>query len=388
MKRFGGIFVLLVFIGAISFFGMVAPSPIYATRKLESLGRLIEQLYGWSGAAELRNSRQLYGKSLLVNFNSEGQIAHLGLKMFPDGVKQQIDPEISEFLERLSLELCLEDQQGKLGSKLKEYKIALYLNQVPLGGLLFQKLEDALLVADNSAVFRLTKDSLNYSATWENGGHQSFEIRFPGQYDLISGRDKKELDDQLEMKLKSYDGSGVQFEDIQRISVTEKETGLWLSSPQSFMIPAVGNSRYFRKSANEQLVWLYDSRFPQESLANLFYYLPDSSKQLQVKMTHRKYGKEISTYTLPLASILATWQKNFQTFVGFEKSPEGELNAVVFFYNSMGNYLHLLSIKASETDLFEQHEIEAELRSFIPEHNIKNLFGERQGAGAYVTVNY
>lgn len=388
MKRLGRIYVLLVFTGAMLFFGMIAPMPTFETRKLEALGRQIERQFGWSGTAELRNNRQVCGKKLLVRFNSDGQVSHLGLKLFPDGVKQQLDPEISEFLERQCLEMCLEDQQGKLGAKLKEYKMALYLNQVPWGGALFQKLEDALQVADNSAAFRLTKDSLNYSAVWENQRQQSFEIRFPTQYNLISGRDKKELDDQLEMTLKGSSGSGLQFEDIQQLKVIEKEPGMWLSSPQKFMIPAVGDSRYFRKSADGQLVWLYDSRFPRESLANLFYYLPDSSKQVQLKMTHRKYGKDVAVYTIPLASVLAAWQKNFRTYVGFEKSPAGELKAVVFFYNSLGNYLHLLSVNVSETDLFEKHELEVELRSFIPEHNIKNLFGECREAGAYVTVNY
>lgn len=373
----------LVFTGATISDGMVAPKPSFDSRKLEYLGDMLASQYGWTKASDFTSSRQIQNKSLQVEFDSHQRISHLGLKVFSPQAREFVDPEIAEFLERILLELKLEDSRGQLNNKLKEYKIRLYCNQATWGSLLFHHFDTALMLADESAAFRISKDSLNYSALWENEMNESFEIQFPANYQLISGKDKKELDDQLELRFRESSDRFFMPADINHLTLVDCGSNIWKTKAASFVIPAVSDARYFCKSA-EGLRWIYDRQFPVESFSNLFHYLPDINNQLSIRLTHRKYGKQTSNYTVPLTQVLSVLQPNFHTYVGFEECTSEEMNVVVFFYNTLGNYMHMLSIKTNKAEVFDTHEVCGELHTFIPEHNIKNLFSEYRDSGQFI----
>jgi len=91
------------------------------------------------------------------------------------------------------------------------------------------------------------------------------------------------------------------------------------------------------------------------------------------------------TYDLPLSQWIA-WCRNNGCYLFFcvENMDNDMVNAFVLVTNLNLNYNHLLSVKIPIKNIeLNTGEIEAELRCFIPIHNISNLFSNKKTKSNY-----
>ncbi|WP_146161507.1 hypothetical protein [Mangrovibacterium marinum] len=297
-------------------------------------------------------------------------------------MRTAVGVEIADFLERAMLESVLEENNGKLKPKLKEYNMELEWNQIPYGSPLFHSLADGLNTIHDQSRFLLTHDSLTYCANWLNDDNSSFTVRFPANYELILGKDKKELDDQLGIKLKQHACTRKNPpKPLPKLDVLEKGKNFLIQKGNSLFIEDMNSNTYFKKSPTGEIQWLYDEQFAAQTLANLFYHDDPQAENIRLKILHRKYGKKTDEYLISLAQLTCFFDEGFDTYIGFEQTSQPDLTAVVFFYNTKTNYLNMLRVKTKASALFNQGILECELHSYIPEHNIKNLFGTYRDTG-------
>lgn len=374
-------YIILMILGLLSVHTLGNPFNGYSSRKLEAMGQLLTAQYGISMGNDL-SSVSIQGKTLVCKYDNNNRLTQLGIRLFPEQLKQALEPEISDFLERILLELTLEENRGKLKEKLAEYKIDLSLNQVPLGGLIFSKLSYGIKEINDESAFTLTRDTLNYYASWNNKGLSTFAMKIPSNYELILGKDKKELDDELAQNLKLFSCSRNLNEGKIDVSALEKGKEFSTLKGEYLFLKELNSNTYFTSTDTDTTRWLYDKNYPKESFSNFFYHGDPHSNSIQARILHRQYGKETDQFTIPLNELICYFRKDFQTYIGFEKTENPDLTVVVLFYNKNCNYLNMLWIKAKSADIFSDNSIiNAELFSYIPSHNIKNLFGEYRQTG-------
>jgi len=351
------------------------------SRKLEAIGKTLKSQYGVSTMEDL-SALTICGRKLAYSYNNEQVLTRLGIYLFPAEIREAVGTEMADFLERAMLESVLEENNGKLKPKLKEYNMELEYNQVPYGSPLFRSLAAGLNTVRDQSRFSLTHDTLAYCANWLNEDNSSFTVRFPANYELILGKDKKELDDQLGVSLSHCSCTGRKpVKPAPELNDLEKGKGFLTLKGKFLFIRDMNSNTYFSESPAGAIQWLYDEHYPAETLANLFHHDDPRAEDIRVRILHRKYGKETAEYLVPLSRLICFFEEGFDTYIGFEQTGQPDLTAVVFFYNTKTNYLNMLRVKTNTDALFNKGTLEAELHSYIPEHNIKKLFGEYRDSG-------
>ena len=351
------------------------------SRKLEAIGKMLKSQYGVSTMEDL-SAFTICGKKLAYSYNNEQVLTRLGIYLFPAKIREAVGIEIADFLERAMLESVLEENNGKLKPKLKEYNMKLEYNQIPYGSPLFRSLAAGLNTVRDQSCFSLTHDTLAYCANWLNEDNSSFTVRFPANYELILGKDKKELDDQLGLSLSHFSCAEEKpVKPVPERNDLEKGKGFLTLKGKFLFIKDMNSNTYFRESPTGEIQWLYDEHYPAETLANLFHHNDPRAENIRVRILHRKYGKESAEYMVSLSRLICFFEEGFDTYIGFEQTGQPDLTAVIFFYNTKTNYLNMLRVKTNTDTLFYKGTLKAELHSYIPEHNIKNLFGAYRHSG-------
>jgi len=140
-----------------------------------------------------------------------------------------------------------------------------------------------------------------------------------------------------------------------------------------------GNSIFTQKMNNNRYFQiLYDPKYPEESIANLFNY-PDiqHTKGVDLQIKQKAYSGESFSYLISLSDFQCFMSEDYEVFTGIEKCTAESAEFTVIYKSKWYNYSHLLFIQTTPQNLFDKKKpLKAELSAFIPNHNIKNLYKE------------
>ncbi len=354
--------------------GGAGSSPRLANRKL---AQLTERMPGmdWPGRDTIMPYELLPGdKSLVVRYNHKGEVEHLGISLFSPETKGMLDKSICDFLERLFLELTLEETNENVKRKLVEYHIRLRYNGFAIGENIFSSMRKMLSELTMPVNFTIRYEKKHGLASWTLNQDRQLSVLFPMSKELIDGMDKSESDQllydrlsQAEVPHRFYPEESVREADL------EKRGNIYLRPGSYFLIPALTSDMYYMKEAGK-LIPLFSADMPGESLQSLFHtYTQGKGKRLLI--THRQYGHFTPEIELPINDFLTLFEKDFDIFSAAGKNRKGEWEVMVVIRHKVLNYIHLLRAKVDDKGLMaDPLLLKADFYSNIPQHYIKSLF--------------
>lgn len=244
------------------------------------------------------------GQRLTVHVSGK-TIDHIGLRLFADELRSASSLPILDFLERYFLQL-------KYPPTVKTASLMIRDDE-------FRFLTGSLATVDNLMTddsFSYESDQHRYTATWTRNGVTLLSVSFPVEYELISGENKIEAEDNLKADV-----------------LHTKNT------------------------------------IPVDSLANFGNY--------QLHVTQLSYGFRKATFDVPFSQWAAfCLSRGCELQYGIEEeAPNGDVKMVVLAVNTKENYNHVMSIVIpAEAIRTKRGIVEARLYPYIPTHNIGNMF--------------
>lgn len=272
-------------------------------------------------------------------------IDHIGLQLFSAEVRKMSPSPIFDFLERYFLQLKYPPTVKSTTNMLRDDQFR-FLQGAPSG-------IDNIRTSDD---FAFSNDNLRYTATWTRQGRVLLSVSFPVEYELISGENKIEAEDNL-------------LSDIRKAIIKQQKEDNRRND--SYINECFTNRLYF---LHDKLI--YSSKHPAETLANLML-STEAQGQYDMNVTQISYGFKKKVFQVPLRQWIAFCQNNgCQLYFGIEDlNDKGEISAVVLAVNQAENYNHVLTVSTNTSVIdAKRGVIEARLYPYVPTHNVMNMF--------------
>lgn len=347
-------------------------TPERIARMIESMPMKDIPLQGIFRCPELSSTIMFYTEA------KNGVTEQLGARLFPDEVRTNTlyDPVIIGFIERLWVELLLRKTTESQISLLKEYGVRIVLGGYPLGAGNFNRLSLALDVINSMNSFSTSIGGNEIDVLIRTATDNTLHIYIPASRDLLFQYDKKEHEERL---IKDLSTSSKPYRQVDRvITMLPYDDDIWVSGGLCYMIDSLRNDVFLTKSG--QVVW--DSKsYPEETMRNILMsaVVPVRLNGMILEITPHTYNRDIPKFRIPLSQFLGYFQnQGFEFYSGNAGRNGDKFQCLLVMYNFFYNYLHMLSVTFTPDQLDAgQTVIKADLSTFIPQHNIKNLFQEK-----------
>lgn len=345
-----------------------ATSPLPLTFQTEELKRVAHSL-GLTQLDTLQAGTTLLQKSghtLVVRRNANGQVEHIGLRLFSEVYRETMNVAVLDFLE--SGLLCNAFQLTR--NQLK------YLDAKFIKGSWQQ-----MLKLSPSTAFSLTMvDSKAYQVVWREGNAEKVNLILPIKYDFLMNAPRKELESNFARDLQAFVLAAQPNEclvDTSRLTaVKDGADTLYTLAGKHYNLETVTNTTYFHLADSAHYVPVVDARFPMQTVANT---LLLDSKQLpnaQVRITLITSNKQNPTLTLPLRQLMAFARSmGCEPYFSYEGVKEGTLHGGLFLYNRELGYDHVLSLTCPVSEVASaQPTFTSRAYLYTPTINVKDLY--------------
>ena len=290
------------------------------------------------------------GMTITVH-QTRGIVDHIGRRLFSDDVRSQFDSLLLNFLERYFLQLKYPTEMIQANKMIRDDGFSFEDGS-------FESLEDIRLTDDFSCSF----NSHSYKASWSRGGKTILSITFPVEYELISGENKIEAENNI-------------MADIQNVKLTIPSDCQTIATDSYYLSQKFSNRLY--KVGDE---FVFSKRHPAETAANMML-SSEVAKRFSLNITQICYGFKKNVFCVPLQQwITFCRQTSCELYFGIENiSEDGDVDAVVIAKNETENYNHVLTVHvpASLIEL-RKGQLEGRLYPYVPTHNVANLFASYQ----------
>ena len=347
-------------------------TPERIARMIESMPMKDIPLQGVFRCPELSNTVMFYTEA------RDGVTEQLGARLFPDEIRTNTlyDPVIIGFIERLWVELLLRKTTDSQISLLKEYGVRIVLGGYPLGSGNFSRLSQALDVINSMNSFSTNIGGTELDVQIRTATGNTLHIYIPASRDLLFQYDKKEHEERL---VKELFNSRKPYRQVDRvINMLPYDDNIWVSGGLCYMIDSLRNDVFLTRSGHA--VW--DSKsYPVETMRNILMsaVVPVRLNGMTLEITPHTYNRNIPKFRIPMSQFLGYIQnQGFEFYTGDAGRNGDRYQCLLVMYNTIYNYLHMLSVSFTPDQLDAgQTVIKADLSTFIPQHNIKNLFQEK-----------
>lgn len=274
----------------------------------------------------------------------ENTVEHIGLLLFSDDIRSVGNSPIFDFLERYFLLL-------KYPPSVKTANLMMRDDQ-------FQFLNGSLNTIDDlrpTDGFSYNYDKHRYTATWNRDGQTLLSVSFPVEYELISGENKIEAEENLQRAV--------------RKAVVRKQQDN--RQQNDTYLDFFSNRLYF---VGGQLI--ADRLHPAETAANMML-STNTPGNYSLNITQISYGFKRKVFDVPLRQWIAFCQNNgCELYYGVENVEASDnVRSVVLAVNESENYNHVLTVTIPADIIdHQQGTLEARLYPYVPMHNVKNLF--------------
>lgn len=282
----------------------------------------------------------------LTIHQTEQTIDHIGLYLFTEELRSMGKSPIFDFLERYFLQLKYPPHSKSMSNMIRDDQFRF------LSGNL--KSVDNILLTDG---FSYNYDKYCYLATWNRKDSILLSVSFPVEYELISGENKIEAEENLPSDIRN----------AKVVVPTNK--------------PFVKKDHYLSKDFTNRVYLskgelVLNEQHPLESAANMMLSL-QTEGDFTINITQLSYGFKKTVFEVPLKQWIAFCQNHgCELYFGIQKlTDKDEVECVVIAVNAAENYNHVLTAKIA-SDILEPKSgtIEARLYPYVPTHNVLNLF--------------
>lgn len=316
----------------------------YRTAELQRLSKLLA--VDEETLKDGYNYLTVNGQQVIVTVKGN-TVNHIGLRLFGESTRNLDNTPVFDFLERYFLQL--------------KYPPTVKTAQKMISDDQFQFVKGSLKTVDDirpTDGFGFNYDKRQYTASWNRDGQPLLTVSFPVEYELISGENKIEAENNL-------------LVDIKRTEV--KDVTCKTAHDPHYINENFSNRLYYQKGELVSSV-----RHPAESASNILLSLK-AKGQYDLKVTQVSYGFKKTVFNVPLRQWIAFCQNSgCVLYVGIEDiSEKGEVSAVVLAVNEAENYNHVLTVTIPQKTIHDKKgSLNARLYPYVPTHNVKSLFAE------------
>lgn len=277
------------------------------------------------------------------------QVSHIGLKLFDEEMRRLDKSPVLDFLERYFLQLS--------------YPPVAMTKMRMVSDDQFRFLKGSLATVSeirHTDSFSYSLEHNTYTARWNRAGKNLLEVSFPAEYELISGENKREAEDNIKA-------------DILRTVITVDTVNEASASGSYYILPEMTSRLYFR---NGKL--LESSLHQEQSVANMMLTTATDGNYM-LALTQLSYGFKKTDFEVPLKQWI-TFCRNSgcQLYFGVDHvEKDGTVSGLVLAVNEQENYNHVLTVEVPMAVLAQKSgRVEARLYPYIPTHNVKALFAK------------
>jgi len=319
-----------------------------------------------SHAVQITLNQKKY--SLIFESRPDGTLLHSGLLLFPER-PFVINPEIQRFIERYFLELLLSDKPKEA---LAQDRISLSYNGQSFGTILFRELDIILPSMINAGKFTIYNKGYNYIAEWVQEKHVIW-FSFPANLQLISGKDKRELDGTLIRDLLDQIVTFTHPLILFQSDLVQDSTGLLIQTGSEYF-PGISQTSYFIHSDVDTLL-VFDIIYPRESLINFLKYPGAFDVNFTVELEIKT--RNPLSVTIPYDTFIQIIGQDYEIFTGIEEETTDSYQSIVLFKSKKYDHIHLC-ILSIPSDFFEKSEQKwtGLLYPYIRQDNLTNLFAK------------
>ena len=330
----------------------------FDTQRLERLASYLKLQQLDTLPTGVTNSYSYRQHPLTIRKNEWGEIEHIGLRLFPQALRQLQPLPIYDFLERYLLARIVTPSTTEDGIKMQWDKMHFNIGSAATA-----------LKLDTTAAFRNEYIDLHaYRVSWTVEDKKMLEISFDMNYQLLTGCDAVELEHRFIRHLNRY-----QTHAANTSRQLPKEGTEYTLADSYYMSPMVRNDIYYtRKSKKKAWTLVNNATRPTKTIGN-WMVAPDSDNALPLEITVDKYGYEVdSVLTTYRAWQQLCMEEGCQPYYGLKSKNDGIYAGTVFMVNRTGGYVHLLSIDTPETALKDPKATlsHARMYAYIPLYNV------------------
>ncbi len=305
------------------------------------------------------------------------QVEHIGYTIFSQAQRELIPYPIFNFLERYALEGDL-PRKGKVD----------WARQMKRDHVVFDvgSLSQLPALANDSTLSVLVSNHSEraYTVEWANDSAVVCKVTFPSSYELMRGIGMIENENKLRSSIECHEDTlGCDTVKVESLDLYECEDGEYYVLERGInRIPEMPDNLYFTLSTDtvtgdEGLSLLCSTQFPEESVANLFSSL-GIDNDYEVDVVHKKYNFKKEEFRVPLRQFIGfLLSEGCRPYYGVIDCNESthELEAFMEMRNHEEAYEHLLMIKMDTSTLDDRKGlINVSLKSYVPTHNLENLY--------------
>lgn len=305
-------------------------------------------------------------------------ISYMGIIIFPEDIDGGAPKSVYSFIQRYLLNLLILDKKDDVINELKHDNIKLLVNGTEFKEMNLS-IDKIISMIKKDSPFNIKSDLHRYNFSWIlDQGKSSIEFVFPKQYDLISGKDKKEMGETFKNELEIFEyNTKLKDIDIRDYQKTD-HTRIMANYGGFYMINQMRNIVYIDQY-NGNIKYLYNIKYPVESLNNLFNISHYMDYDFYLDINMRYYGSK-KNFTYPLSKLTSFMEtEQCIAYVGIEDFNDEKIKGTVLYVNEDLKYNHMLffefPIKAFSDNLIP---IKVDMNTFIPTNNVENLFNDNQ----------
>lgn len=310
------------------------------------------------------------------------------------GLKQHaasLPRELTGFAERLLASMLLEDP-ALLSAYMTERMVKVYFN----GQEIFPGFASLIPAGFLSSALELSAESVNrdpkgygkvFKLTLSDTASNRLIIIFPGNYNLIHGNEKPELDKKLFSALEFIAAA----DSLQTLSPagTYNRDDLIPDSTGSFLVtPPVpfieGFSSSVTASAKDSVPLLTDE-FPHETLKNIMLadIPPTGGDNITLQIRHVQYQQKVHEISINFRKFRNWYLNNFIPFAAVENDGSGSYEITLLLADKSLTGFHMLYFRAAPSDFLSGKEFTATVNLYgnIRADNLSDLTAAGEGAG-------
>lgn len=273
-------------------------------------------------------------------------IDHIGLQLFSAEVRKMSSSPIFDFLERYFLQLKYPPVVKTASTMMRDDG--------------FRFIEGTMTSINEirtSDDFSFANDNRRYTATWKRNGRVFLSVSFPVEYELISGENKIEAEDNL-------------YSDILKAPLVS------VSSDDSLRNDHYINSCFSNRLYYQNGKLIATGKHPAETASNMML-STGVADHYNINVTQVSYGFRKKVFQVPLRQWISFCHNSgCQLYFGIEHiSDGGDVSAVVIAVNQLENYNHVLTVTIPSAAI-SRHQalLEGRLYPYVPTHNVMNMF--------------
>lgn len=316
--------------------------PQFRTAELKRLATALE--LDTSTLSEGYSHPMVNGLHLTTHLK-EQTIDHIGLQLFSDKLRTEGNSPVFDFLERYFLQLKYPPIVKTASNMIRDDQFRFVIGNMSS--------VEQLRTTDD---FAFSNDNYRYTATWTRQGRTLLSVSFPVEYELISGENKIEAEENLLADIKATPA----------VNTVDNA-----ARSDSYIDSSFSNRLYFQKG---RLV--ASGLHPAETAANMM--LSTNIKgEFDINVTQISYGFQKKVFQVPLRQWIAFCKNSgSQLYFGIERiADNGNISAVVLAVNQSENYNHVMTVVIpAEVIDHQRGTIEARLYPYVPTHNVQNMF--------------